>query len=260
MDATLPAFRHQKFVTHPAIQLTYAILLSKQFIKCFQLIKQKKMSAADIIVGITSGIFITDLCSGIFHIITDITSDDKDKEKSIAGNHHVDTLNYNDMKLSDMIFAGTATSIVNLAPLQLLNDTKIKSTKLDVIILTGYLLSTAVMWSHTQSHKRNHFDADDIHPFVAWLQDKHLLLHPSEHRPHHSNNHNSDFGLLNNWSAPLLNVFSRKFVKAMPLTKEEEWLRTKYCTDRKDKMKQTSSSSQKSPSSSFWKKMTSACC
>lgn len=203
---------------------------------------------SEVLMGSVSGWFLADVVGAAAHIYTDAIYEEGDEVNgTVASSHHFDTLNYDDLNLTDEICAGTAISLLFAAPMQVANDHKIQAHTLDIALVMMYLGSMVTLWSHDMAHRRNHFGEEDVGPFVAWLQDQRFLLHPEEHRKHHGGDHNSDFGSLNNWSSSLFNWATKRWFPKSPLTSQQLEARTRAVNSRK-----IAKSKSESNGSSMW--------
>ena len=67
-----------------------------------------------------------------------------------------------------------------------------------------FLIGHFAQLTHHLTHIRNHAS---VHPVVEWLQDHHLILHPSVHRLLHET-YDRNFCIVNGWTTPLVNIIA----------------------------------------------------
>lgn len=170
------------------------------------------ISIIEIITSIVSGLYLTDLGSGLFHIFSDICYSDTNQNIidliKLAEIHHKDPKKTLDLKIIEHMKTASFTPIPFLLVIYNLTPFSSKKQLLSHIIFMYSIQMSQI--THLLAHKMNHSTCEEKNTipmkFLKTLQDNHIILHPEQHRKHHlSPNKDINFCLLNGWANPLIN-------------------------------------------------------
>lgn len=181
----------------------------------------KKLSKPKRLIEFGIAVFCADLLSGLFHIFMDNLKcyDTTSSLQKIAFDfqeHHKDPRSF---CRNRSIFApggqGQITRFVLVLQYLIRN---IKNNDFQYFINAFFLFSSNSQVIHSLAHRR-YADDNNITELSMWklpigikfLQNIALLLSPDHHSQHHKNGTN-DYGIVNGWANPLLNLLYNKYI------------------------------------------------
>ncbi len=173
--------------------------------------RMEPISIFEIITSVVSGLYLADLGTGLTHLLLD-TYDGNNKEiRQIANEfqvHHINPNVFTKNTIYELLKETSVTPIPLICILYNLTPLTSKSQILcQIVSLYGMHIGQI---THKYAHLANYLTDEDKqkpeHKIVEFLQDNHLILHPKEHRLHHTSpKYNVNFCTLNGWANPMLN-------------------------------------------------------
>ncbi len=169
--------------------------------------RMEPINIFEIITSVVSGLYLADLLSGLIHLCLD-TGEFVKYFSGINGsiiNHHIIPTQI----LQDNIIISLQQGTVSPVPLFFIFYNLTPLTSKSQILCQIITLYGLHVENHT--HKLAHFhlseeDKQKIgYQLMMFLQDNHFILHPKEHRLHHTGKHDVNFCIVNGWANPLLN-------------------------------------------------------
>jgi hypothetical protein len=177
------------------------------------------ISIIEIIISIVSGLYFADLKSGLTHMYFDTYDGNGETRIQFASeflHHHenpsdvIDDTTEINLRRSSIPIIPFMYILYNLTPM---------TSKSQILFQISSEFGTHLMFqTHKYAHLTNILTEEQKqkpeYKLMMFLQDIHLILHPNEHRPHHtSEKHDVNYCILNGWANPLLNsiVHTRLF-------------------------------------------------
>lgn len=175
--------------------------------------RMEPISIFEIITSVVSGLYVADLGTGITHLIADMYNNYSGDNKIILSllfdiRHHEMPNIVLDRDIITELQNTSATPLPLLCILYNLTPLTSKSQILfQIISLYATHFSTNIhKCSHTSNYMSEEEKQTSIHKIIKFLQDNHLILHPKEHRIHHTSpKYDVNFCVVNGWANPLLN-------------------------------------------------------
>jgi len=181
------------------------------------------MNILDYITIVVPAIYLSDLISGLIHLVLDVNLLNINELSGITSEfleHHVSPTDI----LKGPIVKSFRQSVFVPIPLFLTIFNVVAKTKKKHIlsqIVTCYSLSL-IQPIHSQAHYMNHATQKQRESIrgkiLAFLQDNHIILSPQEHKSHHIGLYDHNFCLINGWANPLtLKITTILKEKCLPL-------------------------------------------